>query len=114
MENRQIVFEAREITRVYRMGEVDVTALRGTNISLFEGVFVVLVGPSGSGKSTLLNILGALDMPTSGQVFLHQQPDAVDMLLEARQSLLEHVPQLTLLNHFNKQPECETFRSMDK
>jgi len=48
------------------------------------------------------------------QVFLHQQPDAVDMLLEARQSLLEHVPQLTLLNHFNKQPECETFRSMDK
>lgn len=73
IETRQIVFEAREITRVYRMGEVDVTALRGTSISLFQGEFVVLVGPSGSGKSTLLNILGALDMPTSGQVFFHQQ-----------------------------------------
>ncbi|MEZ6043639.1 MAG: ABC transporter ATP-binding protein [Planctomycetaceae bacterium] len=68
-ETRTAVFEARDITRVYRMGEVDVTALRGTSVKLYEGEFVVLVGPSGSGKSTLLNILGALDVPTSGRVF---------------------------------------------
>ena len=66
---RIAIFETREITRVYRMGEVDVMALRGTSVTLFAGEFVVLVGPSGSGKSTLLNILGALDIPTSGQVF---------------------------------------------
>jgi putative ABC transport system ATP-binding protein len=55
------------------MGEVDVYALRGTRLRLYEGEFVVLIGPSGSGKSTLLNILGALDVPSSGQVFYRDQ-----------------------------------------
>jgi putative ABC transport system ATP-binding protein len=62
------VFEAREITKVYRMGEVEVHALRGVEIDLKESEFIVLLGPSGSGKSTLLNILGGLDVPTSGRV----------------------------------------------
>ena len=62
------VFEAREITKVYHMGEVDVHALRGVDAKLYRNEFVVLLGPSGSGKSTLLNILGGLDVPTSGTV----------------------------------------------
>ena len=62
------VLEARQVAKVYRMGEVDVHALRGVDFDLFEGEFLVLVGASGSGKSTLLNILGGLDTPTAGTV----------------------------------------------
>jgi putative ABC transport system ATP-binding protein len=62
------VFQARGITKVYHMGEVEVQALRGVDLDLFPSEFVVLLGPSGSGKSTLLNILGGLDVPTSGTV----------------------------------------------
>lgn len=62
------VYEARGITKVYRMGEVEVHALRGVDLDLYEGEFIVLLGPSGSGKSTLLNILGGLDVPTAGTV----------------------------------------------
>jgi len=66
--NSTAVYLARGITKVYHMGEVDVHALRGVDLDLYEGEFVVLLGPSGSGKSTLLNILGGLDVPTDGHV----------------------------------------------
>jgi putative ABC transport system ATP-binding protein len=62
------VFQARGITKIYHMGEVDVHALRGVDLDLYQGEFVVLLGPSGSGKSTLLNILGGLDVPSGGTV----------------------------------------------
>jgi putative ABC transport system ATP-binding protein len=62
------VFEARGVTKVYRMGDVEVHALRGVDVDLYSGELMVLLGPSGSGKSTLLNILGGLDVPTSGTV----------------------------------------------
>ena len=64
----EAVFCARGLTKLYRMGDVEVHALRGVDLDLFEGELVVLLGPSGSGKSTLLNILGGLDAPTAGNV----------------------------------------------
>jgi putative ABC transport system ATP-binding protein len=62
------VLSARALEKVYEMGEVEVRALRGVDIDLYQGELLVLLGASGSGKSTLLNILGGLDVPTSGEV----------------------------------------------
>jgi putative ABC transport system ATP-binding protein len=62
------VFEARGVSKVYRVGEVEVHALCDVDLDLLRGELLVLLGPSGSGKSTLLNILGGLDVPTRGTV----------------------------------------------
>ncbi len=67
------VIRARDISKVYVMGEVSVHALRGVDIELYEGEFVVLLGASGSGKSTLLNILGGLDVPCWGTLTFRYQ-----------------------------------------
>ncbi|HKS97192.1 MAG TPA: ABC transporter ATP-binding protein [Terriglobia bacterium] len=63
------VFHVHKVSKVYRMGEVEIHALRAVDFDLYPSEFVVLLGPSGSGKSTLLNILGGLDVPTSGEVY---------------------------------------------
>lgn len=65
----EAVLWARGLTKIYQMGEVLVHALRGVDFALHRGELLVLLGASGSGKSTLLNIVGGLDVPTSGQVF---------------------------------------------
>jgi putative ABC transport system ATP-binding protein len=64
-----VVLQTVALAKTYRMGEVDVHALRGVDLALYEGELMVLLGVSGSGKSTLLNILGGLDVPTSGRVY---------------------------------------------
>ena len=63
-----VVFHVHDLTKIYQMGEVQVPALRGVDLDLYNGEFTVLLGASGSGKSTLLNILGGLDTPSAGHV----------------------------------------------
>ncbi len=67
------VFRARALCKWYGSGEVRVDALRSVDLEIGRGEFIVLLGPSGSGKSTLLNILGGLDVPSSGEVFFGDQ-----------------------------------------
>ena len=71
--NREVVFETRDLTKTYLMGEVEIHALQGVDLELYEGELVVMLGASGSGKSTLLNIMGGLDTATSGSVRYRDQ-----------------------------------------
>ena len=76
----EAVFHMHSISKIYQMGEVQVHALRSIDLDLYSGELVVFLGPSGSGKSTLLNIMGALDTPTSGEIFFrdHNLTNAED------------------------------------
>ena len=68
------LISCRDLTKVYRMGTQDVYALRGVNVDFVQGEMTAIMGPSGSGKSTLMNLIGALDVPTSGELLIKGRP----------------------------------------
>ena len=67
------VIELRDVWKTYKMGDTNIDALRGMSLKIYEGEFVAIMGPSGSGKSTTMNMIGCLDVPTKGHIFLDSQ-----------------------------------------
>jgi len=73
MKKRDDIIKLEDVWKIYKMGEVEVAALRGMDLNIKRGEFVAIMGPSGSGKSTAVNMVGCLDIPTRGKIFLEGQ-----------------------------------------
>ncbi|HIH17100.1 MAG TPA: ABC transporter ATP-binding protein [Candidatus Diapherotrites archaeon] len=70
---KDVIIKLENVWKIYKMGKVEVPALRGLNLEIKKGEFVAIMGPSGSGKSTCMNMVGCLDVPTKGRIFLEHQ-----------------------------------------
>jgi len=108
---REPVFVARALSKIYRMGDVEVHALRSVDLELYAGELVVLLGASGSGKSTLLNILGGLDVPTSGEVFYCDHNLTIDDDSNLTRYRREHVG--FVFQFYNLIPSLTAFENVE-
>jgi len=105
-----MLIEVKNVTKVFKSGEVETVALRGISFSIEKGEFVAIIGPSGSGKSTLMHILGCLDTPTSGQYFFEGKDTSKlsdDELAEIRKKKIGFVFQT-----FNLLPRATVLRNV--
>jgi putative ABC transport system ATP-binding protein len=103
MEKAQIKMES--VTKTYQVGKLELEVLKGIDLQVQDGEFIILLGPSGSGKSTLLNIMSCLDVPTTGKVFLDNQDVSTlneDQLAKVRGKKIGFVfQQFNLLHHLS-------------
>jgi putative ABC transport system ATP-binding protein len=109
-QNNHTAVTVSDVTKIYPFGGGEVRALDGVSFSLERGVLAAIVGPSGSGKSTLLNLLGALDVPTSGQVIIDGSP--LSGLSEAELTLHRRTQVGFIFQRFNLIPNLSSLENV--
>ncbi len=105
------VVDARALTKVYQMGEIEVNALCGVDVRIARSEVVAIMGPSGSGKSTLMNILGCLDRPTSGEYLLDGEP--VGSLSDDGLSIIRNRKVGFVFQQFNLLPRTSALENVE-
>jgi len=110
-EMNHVMIELKDVKKIYKMDGVETPALRGVDLTINRGEFVAIMGPSGSGKSTLLHMVGALDKPTSGKVFL----DGVDIstLKESDLARLRGIKIGIVFQFFNLHPTLTALENIE-
>ncbi|TAK12735.1 MAG: ABC transporter ATP-binding protein [Anaerolineae bacterium] len=111
MNTIESVVQARDLTKVYAMGDLQVHALRGVSLEIARGEVVAIMGPSGSGKSTLMNILGALDRPTSGSYQL--DGELVSDMLDERLAEVRNRRVGFVFQNFNLLPRATALANVE-
>jgi len=105
-----LVIKLENVWKVYQLGKVELTALKGINLEVTPGAFVTIMGPSGSGKSTLLNMIGCLDVPTKGKVFLKGKD--ISQLSETQLSQLRGKTIGFVFQEFNLLPNLDALENV--
>ncbi|MCB2214144.1 ABC transporter ATP-binding protein [bacterium] len=111
MAEQQDVIQVENLTKVYQMGEVEVHALRGVSFTVQRGEVLAIMGPSGSGKSTLMNMIGCLDVPTSGEYFL--EGEEVSTLDEDQLALVRNQKIGFVFQKFNLLPRATALANVE-
>jgi putative ABC transport system ATP-binding protein len=105
------IIEAKDVRKVYPLGKVQVEAVKGVSFNIEKGDFISIAGPSGSGKSTILNMIGLIDTPTSGEIYINGQP--ISGLKDRELTTLRHETIGFIFQSFNLIPVLNVYENIE-
>jgi putative ABC transport system ATP-binding protein len=105
------IIEAKDVRKVYPLGKVEVEAVKGVSFSIEKGSFISIAGPSGSGKSTILNMIGLIDTPTTGEIFIEGKP--ISGLNDKHLTTLRHETIGFIFQSFNLIPVLNVYENVE-